>query len=177
MVCKRCGSGKVDAMSEQTPHIVVVTGASGGIGRASARAFGRRGDTVVLLARGEPIQLRRDDLGSEELPHRAPRHGSAVEWTDRLVLGATFDRDDAARRHMDGELLDESSGSGFSLVHGVEEHQREGQLERVRGVCDLLNGIEAVPHRRREPRMRGDGRVVAGHLQRDSGDDRGDLQR
>ncbi len=34
-------------------QIVVVTGASGGIGRASAVAFGRRGDTVVLIARGE----------------------------------------------------------------------------------------------------------------------------
>jgi len=32
---------------------VVVTGASGGIGRASAVAAGRQGDTVVLLARGE----------------------------------------------------------------------------------------------------------------------------
>jgi NAD(P)-dependent dehydrogenase (short-subunit alcohol dehydrogenase family) len=32
---------------------VVVTGASGGIGRASAEAFGRRGDRVALLARGE----------------------------------------------------------------------------------------------------------------------------
>ncbi|MDQ6849448.1 MAG: SDR family oxidoreductase [Actinomycetota bacterium] len=35
------------------PRIVVVTGASAGIGRASARAFGARGDTVALLARGE----------------------------------------------------------------------------------------------------------------------------
>ena len=35
------------------PRIVVVTGASGGIGRASAAAFGARGDTVALLARGE----------------------------------------------------------------------------------------------------------------------------
>lgn len=35
------------------PQTVVVTGASGGIGRASAIAFGRRGDTVVLIARGE----------------------------------------------------------------------------------------------------------------------------
>ena len=32
---------------------VVVTGASGGIGRATAVAAGRRGDTVVLVARGE----------------------------------------------------------------------------------------------------------------------------
>lgn len=32
---------------------VVVTGASGGIGRASAIAFAERGDTVALLARGE----------------------------------------------------------------------------------------------------------------------------
>lgn len=35
------------------PRIVVVTGASGGIGRATALAFGARGDTVVLMARGE----------------------------------------------------------------------------------------------------------------------------
>ncbi|MEP7177463.1 MAG: SDR family oxidoreductase [Pseudonocardiales bacterium] len=35
------------------PRIIVVTGSSGGIGRASAVAFGSRGDTVVLVARGE----------------------------------------------------------------------------------------------------------------------------
>ena len=34
------------------PRIIVVTGSSGGIGRASAVAFGARGDTVVLVARG-----------------------------------------------------------------------------------------------------------------------------
>ncbi len=36
-----------------TKKVVVVTGASGGIGRASAVAFGRRGDRVALLARGK----------------------------------------------------------------------------------------------------------------------------
>jgi NAD(P)-dependent dehydrogenase (short-subunit alcohol dehydrogenase family) len=35
-----------------TPQVVVVTGASGGIGRATAKAFGARGDKVALLARG-----------------------------------------------------------------------------------------------------------------------------
>jgi NAD(P)-dependent dehydrogenase (short-subunit alcohol dehydrogenase family) len=34
-------------------QVVVVTGASGGIGRATAVAFARRGDRVALLARGE----------------------------------------------------------------------------------------------------------------------------
>lgn len=34
-------------------QVVVVTGASGGIGRATARAFGARGARVALLARGE----------------------------------------------------------------------------------------------------------------------------
>ena len=34
-------------------RVVVVTGASGGVGRATAQAFGARGDSVALLARGE----------------------------------------------------------------------------------------------------------------------------
>ena len=34
------------------PRIIVVTGSSGGIGRASAIGFAARGDTVVLVARG-----------------------------------------------------------------------------------------------------------------------------
>lgn len=35
------------------PQVVVVTGASGGIGRATVREFARRGDRVALLARGQ----------------------------------------------------------------------------------------------------------------------------
>lgn len=40
-------------MSNASPRTVVITGASAGIGRAAARAFGERGDRVALLARGE----------------------------------------------------------------------------------------------------------------------------
>ena len=35
-----------------TPRVIVVTGASAGVGRAAARAFAARGDTVGLIARG-----------------------------------------------------------------------------------------------------------------------------
>jgi NAD(P)-dependent dehydrogenase (short-subunit alcohol dehydrogenase family) len=40
-------------MTRAEPRIVVVTGASAGVGRAAARLFGARRDTVALLARGE----------------------------------------------------------------------------------------------------------------------------
>ena len=40
-------------MSEQQPQVVVVTGSSGGVGRAIAHAFAKRGAHIGLLARGE----------------------------------------------------------------------------------------------------------------------------
>ena len=47
-------------------QVVVVTGASGGIGRAVARAFGSRGVKVALLARGEKgLSAAADDVRSE----------------------------------------------------------------------------------------------------------------
>ncbi len=40
-------------MQSVGPKVVVVTGASAGVGRATARLFGARGDRVALIARGE----------------------------------------------------------------------------------------------------------------------------
>ena len=39
-------------MNRHTPDVVVITGASAGVGRATARAFAQRGAHVALLARG-----------------------------------------------------------------------------------------------------------------------------
>jgi NAD(P)-dependent dehydrogenase (short-subunit alcohol dehydrogenase family) len=71
---------------------VVVTGASGGIGRASAVAAGRRGDTVVLIARGR----RGLDAAAEDVERAG---GSAVpmplDVADADAVRAAADRTEA----------------------------------------------------------------------------------
>jgi NAD(P)-dependent dehydrogenase (short-subunit alcohol dehydrogenase family) len=76
------------------PQTVLVTGASSGIGRATARQFGGRGAVVVLVARGRPAL---DEAAAEV---RAAGAADAVvcpaDVTDedavRAVVGSTLDR-------------------------------------------------------------------------------------
>ncbi len=73
-------------------RVVVITGASGGIGRASARAFAERGDSVALLARGQAgLDAAADDVraaGSRALP-------IAVDTADHEALDRAADRVEA----------------------------------------------------------------------------------
>jgi NAD(P)-dependent dehydrogenase (short-subunit alcohol dehydrogenase family) len=53
------------APSSKKPRVVVVTGASAGVGRAIARAFAKRGSSVALLARGKDgLEGARSDVES-----------------------------------------------------------------------------------------------------------------
>src|SRR5438105_4090883 len=55
----------------QPPEVVVITGASAGVGRAAARAFGKRGAKVGLIARGkdglEGAKREIEELGGEAI--------------------------------------------------------------------------------------------------------------
>jgi NAD(P)-dependent dehydrogenase (short-subunit alcohol dehydrogenase family) len=73
-----------------TSRVVVVTGASAGVGRAVARRFGARGDRVALLARGEKgLDSARDDIvgsGGEAmtLPTDVADHAAVDEAAARV---------------------------------------------------------------------------------------------
>ncbi|MGP3986226.1 SDR family oxidoreductase [Streptomyces sp. 3N207] len=70
-------------------QVVVVTGASGGVGRATAHAFGARGAAVALIARGEEGLARAADdvrdAGGTALPLN-------VDVSDHTAVDAAADR-------------------------------------------------------------------------------------
>lgn len=73
----------------RNPEVVVITGASGGVGRATARRFAQAGARVALLARGEQ-QLQAaarelQELGTDPLP-------ICVDVADSEAVHAAADR-------------------------------------------------------------------------------------
>jgi NAD(P)-dependent dehydrogenase (short-subunit alcohol dehydrogenase family) len=74
---------------DRAPRVVVVTGASAGVGRAVARAFAARGDRVALVARGE--------AGLREAAAEVEQEGGTAltvpcEVTDHEALSTAADR-------------------------------------------------------------------------------------
>jgi hypothetical protein len=75
------------------------------------------------------------------------------------------------------EAFHELGRLGVGVVDGVQELQREGQLERVRVVAHRLDRYQTELVGPGPPRMSGDCRVLGGDAVRDGRDDGGDLQR
>ncbi|GHE84238.1 short-chain dehydrogenase [Amycolatopsis deserti] len=128
--------------------VVVVTGASGGVGRATARAFAERGDDVALLARGE-AGLRAAAREVEEAGRRA---------LPIQVDVADFAAVDRAASRAEAELgpVDVWVNAAFSGVFAPFTEVAPEEFRRVTEVTYLgfVHGTRAALDRMR-PRDRG----------------------
>ncbi|WP_433306276.1 SDR family oxidoreductase [Actinoplanes sp. CA-030573] len=127
---------------------VVVTGASGGVGRAVARRFGARGEKVALLARGE----KGLEAAAEEIRRAG---GTALPLP---VDVADFHAVDAAAAKAESELgpIDTWVNVAFSSVFAPFEEITPEEFRRVTEVSYLgyVYGTHAALARMK-PRNRG----------------------
>ena len=81
--------GQPDPTRAGVPGVVVVTGGTSGVGRATARAFADRGTPVAVLARGQDAL---DATGAELRERGVPFLAISVDMTDRVAVEAATDR-------------------------------------------------------------------------------------
>jgi short-subunit dehydrogenase len=110
-------------------RIVAVTGASGGIGRASAREFAKRGDDVALIARGE--------AGLEAAAEEVRSYGVRALVVPTDV--ADPDAVEAAVARIEDELgpIDVWVNVAFTSVFARFDHIRPEEYRRVTEVSYL----------------------------------------
>jgi len=116
-------------MSHPAHQVVVVTGASGGIGRAVAKAYGARGASVALLARGEQglADAAEDVRRAGGTPLAVP-----LDVADSDAVFAAVDR---VEREL-GEI-DIWVNVAFTSVFSPLEHIRPQEFRRVTEVSYL----------------------------------------
>jgi NAD(P)-dependent dehydrogenase (short-subunit alcohol dehydrogenase family) len=135
-------------MSGKDSQVVVVTGASGGIGRAVARAFGARHARVALLARGE----RGLEAAAADITRAG---GTALEIP---VDVAEFDQVEAAAERVEKELgpIDVWVNVAFTSVFAPFSEIEPDEFRRVTEVSYLgyVHGTMAAL-RRMKARDRG----------------------
>jgi short-subunit dehydrogenase len=135
-------------MSKSNAEVVVVTGASAGVGRATARAFGARGASVGLIARG------RDGLEAARREIEAAGGRALVlpvDVADAAQVEAAADRVEAAFGPID-VWVNDAMLTVFGPVHAISA----AEFRRVTEVTYLgtVHGTMAALKRMR-PRNRG----------------------
>ncbi|MFG3200894.1 SDR family oxidoreductase [Streptomyces sp. NPDC048192] len=129
-------------------QVVVVTGASAGVGRATARAFGARGAAVALLARGQK--------GLEQAAHDVRTAGGRA--LPLVVDVADPEAVEAAAQQVEDQLgpIDVWVNAAFATVFAPVTEIRPDELRRATEVTyfGFVHGTQAAL-RRMVPRDRG----------------------
>ncbi|MEU3730779.1 SDR family oxidoreductase [Streptomyces sp. NPDC033538] len=129
-------------------EVVVVTGATGGVGRAVARAFGARGSSVALIARGEyALEQAAEEVreaGGRALP-------LVVDVCDPEAVDAA-----AARTEAELGTIDVWVNAAFATVFAPVPEVRPEELKRATEVTyfGFVHGTQAAL-RHMTPRDRG----------------------
>jgi NAD(P)-dependent dehydrogenase (short-subunit alcohol dehydrogenase family) len=131
-----------------TNRTVVVTGASAGVGRAVAREFAKRGDSVALLARGE------EGLAAAAEDVRAAGGTPFVVPVDVADVAAVEEATDRIERELGP--IDVWVNDAFASVFATFDEIKPDEFERTTMVTYLgfVNGTRAAL-RVMKPRNRG----------------------
>ena len=134
--------------TQTSPRVVVVTGASGGIGRAVATAFAARGDSVALLARGA---AGLEQAAADVVDAGAPALAVIVDMSDQDAVEAAAERVEAELGSID-VWVNVAFTSVFARFVDIEPEE----FDRVTQVSYLgyVNGTRTALRRMR-PRGRG----------------------
>jgi NAD(P)-dependent dehydrogenase (short-subunit alcohol dehydrogenase family) len=134
-------------MTKWNDSVVVVTGASAGVGRATARAFGKHGARVALLSRAGP--------GLDEAAREIARHGGRALAIPTDV--ADPEQVEAAASRVEHELgpidvwVNDAMASIFARAWDVhpEEFLRATQVTYLGGVHGTLAALKRMRSRDR----------------------------
>lgn len=140
------------AMAARNPEVIVLTGASGGIGTALARELARPGRRLALIARDTE---KLDALADVVREKGAEAETAALDIRDRDALHA-FLADLDARHPVDLVIANAGVTAGLGPGRSREaDHEADRQIDiNYRGAVNTVTGVV-------EPmRLRGRGQIV-----------------